>query len=77
MYGLSANVVMIMTWQVKVYLDLQVVGEQVDPLGDPCAQGLLDGLGINLDVANSGTGRKGLNFLLCPSVLGNLSLKAV
>ena len=58
-------------------LDLQVVCEEIDPLGDPGGQGLLDGLSINLDVANCGTGRKCLDlFLDCP-VLGNLSLKAV
>lgn len=59
------------------YLDLQVVGEKVDPLGDPSTQGLLDWLGINFDVANGGTGRQGLDLLLHPSVLGNFSLKAV
>ena len=53
------------------------MSEQVDPLGDPGGQGLLDGLGINLDVANGGTGRQSLDLLLHRSVLGDLSLKAV
>ena len=45
-------------------LDLKVVGEQVDPLGDPSGQSLLDGLGINLDVANGGTCGQCLDLLL-------------
>ena len=53
------------------------MSEQVDPLGDPGAQSLLDGLGINFDVSNGGTGRQGLDLLLHSSVLGNLSLKPV
>jgi len=58
-------------------LDLQVVSKQVDPLGDPGGQRLLDGLGINLDVANSSACGQSLNLLLDSSVLGDLSLKAV
>ena len=51
--------------------------EQIDPLGDPGGQGLLDRLSINFDVTYCGTGGQSLNlFLDCP-VLGNLSLKAV
>ena len=58
-------------------LDLQVVGEEIDPLCDPGGQGLLDGLSINLDVPNGGTSRESLNLLLNCSVLGNFSLKTV
>ena len=58
-------------------LDLQVVGEQVDPLGDPSGQSLFDWLGINLDVANGGTGGQCLDLFLDCSVLGNFCLKAV
>ena len=58
-------------------LDLQVVCEEIDPLGDPGGQSLLDGLSINLDIPNGGTSGKSLNLLLNCSVLGNLGLKTV
>lgn len=58
-------------------LDLEVVREQVYPLGDPSCQSLLDGLGIDLDVADGGACGQRLDLFLDCSVLGDLCLKAV
>jgi hypothetical protein len=57
-------------------LVLQVVREQVHPLGGPGAEGLLEGLGVDLDPAHGGVALQCRHVSRDLLVFGDLGLKA-